>query len=167
MGLTVSEGRILATDENGQVRLDTDDGLFHVVGAPITGSKSYLAQSTQSSRFNTTTTEIVGSCHAACTHLIGAVKFTGDTGVNAIGYDRWTTYLGGSLVWALTGPNLLPPPPGGIYRHFITIAAIYRFFISGTDVVLEKQLAMEAYGAATATLVAHQISWNLKAGLFT
>lgn len=167
MGFRTSANRIRVTDGSGNTRLDTNDGLFHIVGSTISGSKSYTAQSTQTNRINSQTTEVIGSCNSACTHLIGAVKFTGDTGVNAIGYDRWTTYLGGTLVWALTGPNLLPPPPGGIYHHDISLACLYRFSISGTDVILHKHLVMEATRAASATLVAHQLQWHLKAGLFT
>ncbi|WP_072389909.1 hypothetical protein [Hyphomicrobium sp. CS1GBMeth3] len=167
MGLEANSGRFRITNEDGDLRLDTDDGLFHRVGPLITGSRSYASQSSQPSRINQTTTSVVGTCHPDCTHVIGSVYFTGSSGANAIGYERWTTYLGGTLIWALTGPNLFAPPPGGIYRHYITTVVAYRFYIDGTDVVLEKRLVMEAMRAGSATIVAHQIAFNLKTGLFT
>lgn len=167
MGLKADSGRIRVTNADGDLRLDTDDGLFHVIGSTITGSQSYSSQSTGASRVNTTTTQTVGACHADCTHVIGAIRVTGSGFTGAAAYDRWTTYLGGTLIWALTGPNLFAPPPGGIYQHQITTVVAYRFYISGTDVVLEKRVVLEATRAASATIAAHALEWNLKTGLFT
>lgn len=168
MGVIANSGRIRITNADGDLRLDTDDGLFHIVGDAITGSRSYANQSTGASRRNDTITQVIGTCHPDCTHVIGAAKFTGTPGpIAPIGYDRWVTYLGGTLIWSLHGPALVSGLLGGVYRHNITQACTYRFYVESGNVMFEKRLVMEATRQATATLVAHGIQWNLKTGLFT
>lgn len=174
VGFRATADRIRATDRHGVTKFDTDQKLFHIVGAPIVGYRDYAAQWTSGGTINTITTEVVGSCHAACTHIIGAVKFTpsGSTGGNifmpgAVGPNMWSTYLGGTLVYMLDGPNITLGQLGGTYRHVVTSVCTYRFYKSGTSVVLEKHLAMEAYRAYYLEIAQHRLDFNLKAGLFT
>lgn len=153
------------TDANNVEKLDTDDDLFHVVGAPINGTRSFpdVALS-DGNTLNDTTTFDLGACHAACTHVIGAVKFNGTLG-GAVGFDRWTTYMGGSLVWVLSGE---PKLANGNYASVPKDYVGYRFYASGGVVRLERRrIFLGGPNNNVAGLRAHSIEYRLKAGLFT
>jgi hypothetical protein len=167
---SATAGRILVTDASGNERLDTDDGLFHIVGSALTGSVSIPAvsvvNSTPLSDRNRTDTWTLGSCNGACTHVIGAVKFTG-SGTWGISFARWTTYMGGDLVWAGTSPGITFGSAGTIGDN-INVWVTYRFYVSGTSVMMARRLfVIQPPGSVTLTILAHDIDYNLKAGLFT
>lgn len=165
MSFFANSGRIVVTDADGLTKLDTDDGLFHVVGSPITGTQSIAGISlTNSNTINDTNTWNLGAVHPACTHLIGAVKFSGSEG-GAVGFDRWTTYMGGTLIWILSAP---PKISAGGYGTRLSDYMAYRFYCSGGQAVLEQRRIL--LGAPTnnfAIYPAHSLQYRLKAGLFT
>jgi len=160
-----SAGRIRATDETGGLRLDTDDGLFHPVG-PIIAGYVNIAQLllNNGQTVNDELTWDLGSCHSACTHVIGAVRFSGSVG-GAIGFDRWTTYLGGDLIWILDSP---PKLANGSYGTSPSDLLTYRFYVSGAHVWLKQRRIV--LGGPTNNLAgyrAHTVQWKLKTGLFS
>jgi len=158
-------GRIQVTDADGVKKLDTNDDLFHVVGNPINGSRSFPQIALNDGNLFTETTAFnIGTCHAACTHIIGAVKFNGSDG-GAVGFDRWTTYMGGTLIWVLSSP---PKLRNGNYGTSLGDFVGYWFTCSGGVVRLHKQTIFLAGPQDNiAFLRAHSIQWRLKAGLFT
>lgn len=165
MSFFASAGRIRVTDASGVEKLDTDDDLFHVVGSQITGSISFpdVALS-DGNTLNDTTNYTLGSCNAACTHVIGAVQFNGTTG-GAVGFDRWTTYMGGTLVWVLNGE---PKLANGQWATVIKDYVGYRFYASAGLVRMERRrIFLGGPLSNVAGLRAHTINYRLKAGLFT
>lgn len=170
MSFYANAGRIRVTDANGVEKLDTDDGLFHVVGNPINGSRDIAAvtasNGTAVSARNRIDTQNIGMCHAACTHIIGAVRFSG-AGQWGVGFSRWTSYMGGDLVWACTAPGLTSGTQGQIQGN-ITTWVSYRFFCAAGVVKLERRMFLpEPPGSVSLTIKAHTIEFKLKAGLFS
>jgi hypothetical protein len=170
MAFDADAGRILITNASGETRLDTNQDLFHTIGSSIVGTESIAARTrtaTGDLRVNETNDTLIGTCHADCTLVIGAVKMAA-TGSFGIGYSRWTTYMGGELVWAMTAPALVGGGGMGVAPHTV---CTYRFFISSGDVYLRQRLVMPSMeflaGGTTYTLVAHTIDYNLECGLFT
>lgn len=165
MSFFASAGRIRVTDASGVEKLDTDDDLFHIVGSQITGSISFPQVGlSDGGTLNDTTNYNLGSCHEACTHVIGAVQFDGSTG-GAIGFDRWTTYMGGTLVWVLNGE---PKLQNGQFATVIKDYVGYRFYATGGLVRMERRrIFLGGASSAVAGLRAHTINYRLKAGLFT
>jgi len=165
MSFYASAGRILVRDAIGVKKLDTDDDLFHVVGSPINGSISFPQVALSGgAKLNDTTSYNLGACHPACTHVIGAVQFSGSTG-GAVGFDRWTTYMGGTLIWVLNGE---PKHPNGNYATSPGDYVAFHFVASGGQVSLvRRRIFLGGADSAVAGLRAFSIAYRLKAGLFT
>lgn len=165
MSLSARAGRIRVTDANGVEKLDTDDALFHIVGSAISGTRS-IAQVAldQGNTINDTNTWSLGACHPACTHIIGAVRFVGSEG-GAVGFDRWTTYMGGTLVWILSAP---PKLQNGNYGTNVSDYMAYRFYCQGGQAWLEqRRILLGGPNNNVAFYRAHDIQYRIKAGLFT
>jgi hypothetical protein len=165
MSFYANSGRIRITDANGVEKLDTDDDLFHVIGSQISGSVSFPQIGlSDGATLNDTTNYNLGSCHPACTHVIGAVRFAGTAG-GAIGFDRWTTYMGGTLIWVLNGePKLM----NGNYATNPKDYVAFHFVASGGQVTMvRRRIFLGGASSAVAGLRAFSISYRLKAGLFT
>jgi hypothetical protein len=170
LSFDANAGRILITDGDGNTRLDTDDGLFHIVDDGITGTLNMAAvtitSSTSSANRNRTDTYNLGSVHADCTHVIGAVRFTG-SGTWGIAFSRWTTYMGGTLVWAMTAPGITSGTAGDIF-HTPRLGVLYRFYVDSGTLWMERRLmAPSPSGSVTIVILAHDIEYRLKTGLFT
>lgn len=165
MSFVARAGRIRVTDASGVEKLDTDDGLFHIVGSTIAGSRSFdEVRLSDGNTINDTNTWNLGACHPACTHVIGAVRFVGSEG-GAVGFDRWTTYMGGTLLWIFSGP---PKLAGGSYRTNISDCISYRFFCEGGQAKLQqRRILLGAPRPNVAIYRAHEIQYRLKTGLFT
>lgn len=166
MSFEALAGRILVTNEAGEVRLDTDLALFHVTDiVPSVTVVIPAAQANSVPQLNTYTTEL-GSCDPAATHVIGAV-FMGGSGSWGLAFNRWTTYMGGDLVWAMTAPGTTANTAGDI-RAFINMMTIYRFYASGGKVFMERRVRLpRVTGSVQAGILAHTITCKLKAGLWT
>jgi len=165
MSFVGSAGRIRVTDGSGVEKLDTNDGLFHVIGSPINGTESFpnVALS-EGAKLNDTTNFTLGSCHAACTHVIGAVRFNGSIG-GAVGFDRWTTYMGGTLVWVL---NAFPKLANGNWGESPSDYVAFHFTASGGQVrMVRRRIFLGGPDDNIVGLRAFSISYRLKAGLFT
>lgn len=166
MTFTASSGRIVATDANGDVKLDTDEGLFHVITSLPAVAKNIAVLNTSTAYTDLTTEYDIGACHSSCTHVVGAVRFSG-SGAWGVAFDRWTTYLGGTLVWAMTAPGLTSQTSGDIYAHVHTYCG-YRFFVRNGRVVMERRLVMPSNPPGVwLAIKAHTITCKLKAGRFT
>lgn len=170
MSFEADAGRILITDALGSKRLDTDDGLFHIVNSGLNGTLNMAAvtitSSTSSGDRNRTDTYNLGSVHADCTHVIGAVRFSG-SGTWGIAFSRWTTYMGGTLVWAMTAPGLTAGTAGDITAN-PRLGVLYRFYVDAGTLWMERRLmAPSPPGSVTITILAHDIEYRLKTGLFT
>ncbi|WBT40169.1 hypothetical protein [Hyphomicrobium sp. DMF-1] len=166
MTFTASAGRIIATDANGEVKLDTDEDLFHVVTTLPQKSVDIAIVNTSTAFTNLTTEYGIGACDPSCTHVIGAVRFSG-SGAWGVAFDRWTTYLGGTIIWAMTAPGLTSQTSGDIYGHVHTFCG-YRFFVRNGGVVMERRLVLPSNPPSVGLAIkAHTITCKLKAGRFT
>lgn len=165
MSFFANSGRIRVTDADGLTKLDTDDALFHVVGPTISGTHSIAAVNlTNGNTINDTRTWNLGAVHPSCTHIIGAVKFDG-LKVEAISFDHWTTYMGGTLIWMLSAP---PKLANLNYGTSPSDYVAYRFYCAGGQARLEERRIM--LGAPTGNIAvynAYDIHYRLKPGLFT
>ena len=165
-GFTATAGRMRVVTPDGVSRLDTNDAMFHIVNA-VQGSVSIPSVASTTSDRNITQTYNLGPCHGNCTHVIGAVRFSG-SGNWGVAFGRWTTYLGGTLVWAATSPRQFQAdPPGTIYR-FIDTFNSYRFYAQGGQVRMERRVWIcDTPAGVTIVILPHTITYKLKAGLFT
>lgn len=165
MTFTATAGRILVTDADGVEKLDTNDALFHVVGSPINGSRSFPSVAlSEGNNLNDSDIFTLGSCHAACTHVIGAVQFDGSVG-GAIGFDRWTTYMGGTLVWVL---GSFPKLQNGNFGENPSDYVAFHFTASGGLVRMHRRrIFLGGPNNNIAGIRAFSIAYRLKAGLFT
>jgi hypothetical protein len=166
MTFSATAGRILVTDASGVEKLDTNDGLFHVIGSPINGTTSFpnVALSEGAKINDGPTNFTLGSCHAACTHVIGAVRFSGSA-AGAVGFDRWTSYMGGTLVWVF---NSSPKLANGNYGENPSDYVAFHFTASGGAVrMVRRRIFLGGPDDNIAGLRAFSIAYRLKAGLFT
>ncbi len=160
--LGISADRIVLRNPDGTVRLDTDEKMLHLVGATISGSQSIPAvggsggSTPNISQTNDYT--IATGRNAACTHVVGAVKFTG-SGSWGAAFSRWTTYAGGSLMWGLDNPGAASAADGAM-------AMIFTFFMSGTDVIMRQEVRIDDAGVAYG-FNAFDIAWELDTGIWT
>lgn len=157
---------MVLTSADGRKVLDTDEALFHVVGAMVTGSISFpeLRVIGGNPDVNTTETFTLGSCHPDCTDIIGAVLFNGSSG-GAVGFDRYTTYMGGDLIWLFASPPKLANANAGEEPSDLIS---YRFECSGGVVRMIKRMIILAPPLNNTFFVrAHSLTYRLKAGLFT
>jgi len=166
MAIDITAGRVLVTNAAGATRLDTNQDLFHILTTlpQLTINVPVLTASTATRRDETNVTTI-GSCHASADLVIGAVMFASTSLTNGIGFSRWTTYMGGDLVWAMTAPVL---GAGGGVSIVPTTACLYRFYATAGTVFMAQRLVMpKAPEGVTYQLTAHTLTLKLKCALFT
>lgn len=171
MSFDANAGRIVITDGSGNVRLDTDDGLFHVVNSGFSGtltiSQVVINSATSSGNRNRTDTWSLGSCHPSCTHVIGAVRFSGSGSTWGIAFARWTTYMGGTLVWVMSDSGLTASTAGDV-SAWPSQGILYRFYVDSGTLYAERRLMMPSPdGSVSITIFEHDIEYRLKTGLFT
>lgn len=166
MSFEAHDGRILLTNAAGEVRLDTDLGLFHTTDVIPSATISVpAAQASSTPRLDVFTTNL-GPCSPSATHVIGSV-FMGGSGSWGLPFSRWTTYMGGDLVWAMTAPGTTSGTAGDI-RFFINMMTIYRFYASGGSVFMERRVRLpRVTGSVSAGILAHTLTHKLEAGLWT
>jgi hypothetical protein len=170
MGFLASAGRIHVTNAAGETRLDTDEKLFHIVPPDLSDTINIAARSRVSGQpaIAEVNDTLLGSCHPDCTHVIGAVKLASSSAFG-IGFDRWTTYMGGDLVWAMTSIGQSASTIGQV-GPAASICVLYSFFIDDGDVYLRQRIRLNdktVASPATLTIAAHDITYMLKCGLFT
>jgi hypothetical protein len=159
MSLHLGAGR-LTIDQDGRTSFDTNDKLYHNITTGISGSYSAPARSVSNNgTININTNHQIASCNSFCTHVAGSVKFSG--GVHAFPANVWFAYEGGSLFWIIDYHSGIQSPA---YKNFPTGIVKYRFFVSGGKVYLNERVAF--HSTVTLTVLAHTISWKLKAGRF-
>lgn len=167
-------GRILITNAAGQKRLDTDEDLFHIVTTLPEGVRNIpQINAPTSAQLNQNNDFLLGSCHPACTHVIGAVKFSASQQFGAA-FARWTTYMGGDLVWVMSAPTWSAGGAGDIGAA-PTFVCTYRFFASGGGIYMRQRLLLPKVPATTPgvpsnqlpRILAHSVTYRLKAGLWT
>jgi len=165
MSFVATSGRIVVTDASGETKIDTNDGLFHVIGSQVSGTISFPQIGlSDGDTLNDTTNYNLGSCHEACTHVIGAVQFSGSTG-GAVGFDRWTTYMGGTLIWVLNGE---PKLQNGNFAENPKDYVAFHFVASGGQIrMVRRRIFLGGASSAVAGLRAFSIAYRLKAGIFT
>src|SRR5690606_3185810 len=117
------------------------------------------------SQRNDTQTYVLGACHPACTHVIGAVRFSG-VGSWGVAYGRWITYMGGTIVWYMSAP--FAGQGGSGIAGGPDICSLYDFYVQGGQVRMRRRTVMRrAIGNESIVLRAHTIQHKLKAGCFT
>lgn len=171
MAFDANAGRILVTNASGQTRLDTDEALFHIVDTLSQGTESIPARThaMPAGGVNETNDTLIGTCNSSCTHVIGAVKFSA-TAAFGIGYGRWTTYMGGDLIWVMEGKGLTAATASdmGFAPHTVVT---YRFLVSSGNVYLRQHIRLPNMSllvpGTSLTILAHTITHKLKCGLFT
>lgn len=162
--LELSSDRIRFRNPAGDIRLDTNEKLFHIVGGLISGSQSIPAVGGSGGSTpnidQTNDYTIATGRNPACTHVVGAVYLTG-TGNWAAPFTRWTSYMGGSLVWGMDSPT-----GSGVVGADVAMGMTFQFMMSGTDVIMRQEVRIDdatvAYGFNAFT-----IAWKLKTGLWT
>lgn len=165
MSLSISPGGIII-DDGGAKRFDTNEPLFHTTNQ-ISGSQAFSTFAITTSNIDQTDSYLIGSCNAACTHLIGAMKFTLNSYGAGMAFDRWHSIMGGTCLWVLdgepgiasaVGDNGIPP------SQFCA----YGFRISGTNVYLDRRIvAQKMPTGVTYSILSHTLNFYLEAGLFT
>lgn len=167
MSFHIEPGRILITDAGGTPRFDSDEPLFHTINE-INGTQAIAAYSNTGDTYkDITTSYLIGSCNAACTHLIGAVKFKLNSYAAGCAFDRWTTIMGGTTLWLLAGTD--GQQGYAAANSFIPRQIVYYSFrIDGTDVYLDRRIILGNMATGvTFTVLSHSIEYHLEAGLFT
>lgn len=159
----VDVGRALI-ESAGRTIFDTDDGLFHVIGAPITGSQPIATYNGGGGvNVNSTTSYPLGTCNAACTDVIGSIKFTLGSYVAGLPFDRWHTMMGGSVLWVMDGQNL----SGNSSNGNITVMVWYSLRVTSGTVYLDRRIYFSQNCKPSYQILSHTIEYKLKAGLFT
>ena len=151
------------TGPGGATRFDSDDALFHVI-SPVTGSINIAAYSNpDSTNLDLTTSYTLGTCNSLCTDVIGSVKFYNTT-AQGLPNNQWTTFMGGTLVWVIDGHNTTgssPDPNLGLRQM-----CLYTLRIASGTVYLDRRLLFSNNGQGVYTILAHDIQYNLKCGVW-
>ena len=165
--LSVSAGQIVIKDTNGATRFDTDDGLFHITNQ-LSGSVGVanVTGGGGSGLRDLTSTVSLGVCHADCTHVIGALKFTLNNYAAGMAFDRWHTFLGGSALWVMDGEPGFGGAIGDNSGFGIRQMSFYTFRVTGGEVFLDLRLHI-ANTTFSYTIISHTIEFKIKTGLFT
>lgn len=165
MTFDATAGKIRITNALGVKTLDTEeDDLFHVIS-----TKSGLINIPQvalggGNTINDTQIFDLGAVHPACTHVVGAARFDGSVG-GAVGFDHWTTYMGGDLIWVFSG---FPKDANGVWSRSPSDYVGYRFDISaGRMWMVQRRIILGGFGTAVYYVRAHSIQYALDAGAFT
>jgi len=163
--LLIDDERLRITGADGGTRFDSDEGLFH----PITSVQGALSMGQYTTgngvSINVSDSFFLGNCHAACTHAIGAMKFTLNNYAAGMAFDRWHTIMGGSAIWVLDGEAGFQTVVGSNQPNARQFVA-YSFRVTSGQVYMDRRVAMGGTPAIYAVLP-HQIQYKLKAGLFT
>lgn len=161
-GLLISSGRISVKDTDGSTRFDTDDGLFHVIDS-VSGSKP-IAQFNGGNENTTNQTDsfALGTCHADCTDVVGAIKFTLNNYAAGMAFDRWHTMMGGSALWVMDGQTGASSDNSGT-----TVLVTYSLRVASGVVYLDRYIFISSDVSVSYSILSHTITYKLKAGLFT
>lgn len=164
--LDITAGRMVIS-AGGISRFDSNDRLFHTITGGINGSRAMAAETALTARRNETTDYVIGSCHEACTHVIGSVKFTLNNYVAGLPFDRWHTVMGGSILWVMDGESGNQADIGINWSPPYQIVT-YEFVVEAGMVKLRRRLCLRGMPAGVNfSVLGHTINWKLKAGLFT
>lgn len=159
----VSAGRAFI-ESAGRTIFDTDDGLFHVIGSPIVGSQAIATYNGGGGvNIDATDSYTLGTCNAACTDVIGSIKFTLGSYVAGLPFDRWHTMMGGSVLWVMDGQNL----SGNSNNINITVMVWYSLRVTSGTVYLDRRIYFSQNCMPSYQILSHTIEYKLKAGLFT
>ncbi len=173
MGISIDASRIVCTDGAGNVRLDTNEGLF-VATNYLTGTKTlsqHVARNLNNSDIVTIDFEQVHTlvaCHASATTVRGAFKVTTSDNSGLAQFAGWYN-AGGSYVHIFQG--------GGTLNYNGNVAptaiAVYSFFIESGQVKLRERVRAKAeYSNNTGfndnylTIVAPTFEYRLLCGLY-
>lgn len=165
MSLSVAGGRIQISDVAANKRFDTDDGLFHIIST-VSGSVAIAQFSNpDGTNLNSTTSYLLGTCHPDCTDVIGSVKFTLNNNDAGMAFDRWSTVMGGSILWVIDGHGLTgsSPDPNGDINQMV----FYSLRVEAGEVYLDRRRLFSEAGQGQYTVLSHTIEYKLKVGLFT
>lgn len=156
-------GKITITGSDGLTRLDTDDALFHTI-TPVSGTLNVAAYSNpDSTNANVTTSYTLGTCDALCTDVIGAVYFTNTT-AQGLPNDRWTTFMGGTLLWMIDGHGTTGGSPDPNIN--MNQAVMYSLRVTSGTVYLDRRMMFSKEGQGIYTILAHDIQYKLKCGVW-
>lgn len=165
MSFLAQNGRI-SIDDGGIIRLDTDEGLFHTINV-ASGSYAVPQITVTTGNIDWLDSWLIGTCHADCTDVIGAVKFTLNNYAAGMAFDRWHTIMGGSIMWLMDGENGQQSNVGWNtvpIRQFVT----YTFRVASGNIYLDRRAALNAMPTGgTYSVLSHTIHWRLEVGLFT
>lgn len=168
MTFRIGEGRVFITS-GGLVKFDTNDLMLHggQSGLPIQGALSFgVLSSNSNSPVNIETAYNLGAVNGFHTTLFGAVKLTytgAGVGVGAA-FDRWTTVMGGTIVYVMDGEPGFQAAAGdnaGPYQYLG-----YSFRISGGQAQCVQRCFLRAT-PATVNIGAHTLTFKLRSGNFT
>lgn len=159
------DGRLRIEGPDGKARFDSDEDLFHVVTNNITGTLTIPPLTYEGGVHQSVTPYYLGACHPACTHAIGALKFTLFSAGAGMAYDRWTTIMGGSVVWLMDSYGGLQD---GRRSPACCQIVYYTLRVASGSIYLDRVASLGRMPNNTFyTVIGHSIHYRLKAGLFT
>lgn len=171
--LDLSGGRLII-EKDGITRLNTDDLLLHGVAAgfTLTGTLNIAAIAGGNSNDggpgerNLTTVTNLGAVPVGHTQLIGSVKFSlfSDSGAGQA-FDRWTTIMGGTVVWVMDGEPGFAAAVGD-NGSAVTQFVAYSFQISAGQAQLVRRLYLDDTPGQY-TVISHRIDYKLRSGNWT
>lgn len=155
--------------KGGRKRLDTRDKFLHgnTYGFPIHGSKFIAAvPSGAAGRKNSIDVYDIAAAPSGHTHVYGVAKFDLNNNSAGLAFDRWHCVTGsGAILWLMDGEsNILTGLGGNVpMGQFVS----YRFRVNAGRVEMVRRLYCHGFGAATYTVLSHNIYYQLRTGLFT
>jgi hypothetical protein len=173
--LTLNASGMKIEDTTGRRIFDSNERMFHVTDT-ITGTRSIAAKSSGiNASHSTNTTYVLGSCHAAATHLIGAFRITFPGASNPSGVPGFGWFnAGGSYIHWFDGSTCVSPSGyanNPALKIDLTVWAQYTPRVAGGQFLLDEWVHVFGFTsggiASSYILNAFNLQYHFKAGLFT
>lgn len=167
MSIDLSGGRLLI-EKDGVTRLNSDDRFLHGVntGLPISGTfTTGDIQGGNGTPQDVTVVRQLGTVsHPRHRQVIGVVKVTLANSEAGLAFDRWTTYMGGEIVYVMDGEPGFQNAAGdnsGCYQY-----VGYKFAIDNGAVNLYARVFLRNTPALY-TVINHTLNYKLRTGNWT
>lgn len=174
-GLLLDANGLVIIGADAKTRFNANDGLFHVADQ-LSKVISFPAFNVgDGAGANRTDDVIVGTCHPACTDIIGSVKFSassivwsgagGIVGSTGIPSGVYHTIVGGSPLVIYQdghGPNTTANPNLGLYQMFW-----FYVFISAGVVKMRRRAWVSSSSQGSMSVGSMTATCKFKTSLFT
>lgn len=162
--LNMSAGRMIVKNTSGDVMLDTNDEIFHIIdfksgtqNIPTLDIGGYGNTKTRSASYS------LGSINSLCTHVFGFCQLTWSTGYSQLPSGMWYM-VGGTMVPVLKRWEDF----GGANGFFMTMLQLLTFeIVSGTLYLQEEtQMTDDNYAGLNLDLAALDVNYRIYGGRF-